>query len=77
MAPQLIPVGELVIVPLPVPVLLIFNEYCGIALNVAVTLFAALMLTAQVPVPLHGPPQPANVEPLAGLAVKVIDVPLL
>ena len=80
MLPQLIPDRELVTVPLPVPVLLTLNEYCVavVGLNAAVTLCgAAVMLIAQFPVPLQAPPQPANVEPLAELAVKVIDVPLL
>ena len=39
--------------------------------NVAVTDLAALMVTEQVPVPEHAPPQPVKVEPLAGLAVRV------
>ena len=33
------------------------------------------MVTVQEPVPLHAPVQPANVEPAAGVAVSVIDVP--
>jgi hypothetical protein len=43
--------------------------------NVAVTAVAALTVTAQVPVPLHAPPQPAKVEPDAALAVNVSRVP--
>jgi hypothetical protein len=47
-------------------------------LNEAVTLRAAVMETVQlVAVPLHAPPQLANVEPLAAVAVSVTDVPLL
>jgi hypothetical protein len=35
------------------------------------------MVTAQVPVPVQPPPlQPVNVEPAAGVAVKVTAVPL-
>jgi len=35
------------------------------------------MVTAQVPVPVHPPPlQPVNVDPAAGVAVKVTAVPL-
>ena len=46
------------------------------ALNVAVTDRAALMVTAQLPVPEQAPLQPANVEPPAGAAVSVTFVPL-
>jgi hypothetical protein len=45
--------------------------------NVAVTLLAEFMVTGQVPLPLHAPPQPVNVEPPAALAVSVTGVPLL
>ena len=45
-------------------------------LNVAVTLRAAVIDVAQVPVPVQAPLQPANVEPLAAEAVSVTDVPL-
>ena len=44
-------------------------------LNVAVTVVAALTVTVQVPVPEHAPLQPANVEPPAGVAVRVSAVP--
>src|SRR5690606_16511120 len=45
-------------------------------LKVAVTLVAALIVTVHVPAPPHPPPlQPANVEPLAGAAVSVTEVP--
>jgi hypothetical protein len=33
------------------------------------------MLTMHVPVPVHAPPQPVNVEPVAGVAVRVTEVP--
>lgn len=45
-------------------------------LNVAVTLRAAVMEVVQVPVPVHAPLQPVNVEPLAAAAVSVTDVPV-
>jgi hypothetical protein len=45
-------------------------------LNVAVTLRAVVIDTAQVPVPAHAPLQPANVEPLAAAAASVTEVPL-
>ena len=44
-------------------------------LKVAVTVVAAVTVTAQVAVPLHAPPQPAKTEPEAALAVSVIGVP--
>src|SRR5207245_624798 len=45
--------------------------------KLAFTACAALIVTTQVPVPLHPAPlQPVNTEPLAGAAVKVTDVPL-
>ena len=45
-------------------------------LNVAVTATFASRVTVQVPVPAHAPLQPAKVEPAAGVAVKVMLVPL-
>ena len=45
-------------------------------LNVAVTLRAAVIDGVQVPVPVHAPLQPANVEPLDAAAVSVTEVPL-
>jgi hypothetical protein len=46
-------------------------------LNVAVTDWAAVIVTEQVPVPLHPPPlQPAKVEPAPAVAVSVTGVPL-
>jgi len=47
----------------------------GASLKVAVTVRAALIVTVQLPVPLHAPPQPVNVEPEAALAVSVTCVP--
>jgi len=44
---------------------------------VAVTVVLALSVTVQVPVPVQPPPlQPLNVDPAAGVAVKVTTVPL-
>jgi hypothetical protein len=73
-APQLIPVGELVTVPLPVP-LRATETGCWIFENVAVAAFGASIDTVQVPVPAHAPVQPMNVECRAGVGVSVTDVP--
>jgi hypothetical protein len=44
-------------------------------LKVAVTFVLVLRFIEQVPVPLHAPPQPVNVDPLVGVEVNIIDVP--
>ena len=44
-------------------------------LKVAVTFLLASIVTIQLPVPEQAPDQPAKVEPEAGLAVKVTEVP--
>jgi hypothetical protein len=74
--PQLMPPVLLVTPPLPVPAGATVNPY-EIAVNVAVTDFAALIVTLHVvPVPLQPPPlHPANVEPPLGVSVSVTDVP--
>jgi len=46
-------------------------------MNVAVTLLVCVSVTAQTPVPLHAPLQPANLEPAEGVAVNVTAAPLL
>ena len=63
MTPQLIPAGELVTVPLPVPAFdTVSVKVWGV--KVAVTVVAAVIVTTQTPVPLQPPPlQPAKVEP--------------
>jgi len=74
--PQVMPVGELVTVPVPVPDLARVSVKVGRA-NVAVTVVEALSVTVQVPVPEQPPPlQPVNVEPAVGVAVSVMAVPL-
>jgi hypothetical protein len=45
-------------------------------LNVAVTAFAAVMVTTHAAVPVHAPLQPANTEPSDALCVRVTCVPL-
>src|SRR5947209_2953042 len=75
-APQVMPAGELVTVPLPVPAgATVRVKVCGVKL--AVTVVAAESVTVQVPVPEQPPPlQPVKVEPAAGVAVSVTTVPL-
>src|SRR5439155_9857543 len=75
-APQVIPAGELVTVPLPVPAGLTVRAKLG-TLKVAVTVVPAETVTTHVPVPEQPPPlQPVKVEPAAGVAVSVTAVPL-
>jgi len=47
-----------------------------LVLNVAVTARDAVIARTQLPVPLHAPLQPANVEPLAAAALSVTEVPV-
>jgi hypothetical protein len=69
--PQLIPVGLLVIVPIPVPTLVKVNAK-GVRVKVAPTLCAALIDTVQVlTVPVQAPVQLVKVEPVLAAAVKV------
>jgi hypothetical protein len=73
-APQAIPAGELVTVPEPAPPV-VTESVTGAGLNVAVTVVAAFTVTAQAPVPLHAPLQPAKTEPAVAVAVSVNGVP--
>jgi hypothetical protein len=76
-APQEMPAGELVTVPLPAPALDTVSAK-DVCMNAAVTEVAAFIVTAQVPVPVQPPPlQPVKVEPAAGAAVRVTTVPLV
>lgn len=61
-APQLMPAGELVTVPLPAPVFETVSENVGVGENVAVTAVADVPITiVQVPVPEQPPPlHPVN-----------------
>jgi hypothetical protein len=70
-APQLMPAGLDVTVPAPVPAFVTVNLNRW-SVKVAVTPTAAVIVVVQVPVPVQPPPvQPANVEPVAGVAVSV------
>jgi hypothetical protein len=74
-APQEIPAGLLVTVPIPEPVLFTVSVKACRA-KVAVTVVAALSVTVQVPVPEQPPPlQPEKVEPATGVAVKMTAEP--
>jgi hypothetical protein len=75
-APQLMPAGLLVTVPLPAPALVTVSAKVGRA-NVAVTARAALIVTEQLPVPVQAPLQPVKVEPAVGAAVRVTAVPVV
>jgi hypothetical protein len=76
--PQLIPVGLLVTVPVPVPAGVTVST-CGggSAVNVAVTVWLELNVTAHVvALPEQPPPEkPANASPGSGFAVNVTIVP--
>ena len=77
--PQLMaPVFD-VTVPVPLPAFVTLSvKFVVELLNAAVTLRAAVIDTVhEVAVPLHAPLQPPNVDPLAAVAVRVTEVPLL
>ena len=74
--PHVMPAGELLTVPAPVPLFATVSVYCGT--KVAVTVVSAVMVTTHVPVPLHPPPdQPVNAMSAFGVAVNVTAVPVL
>ena len=72
----MMPAGEDVTVPAPVPALVTLSGKLDELLNVAVTERAAVICTVQLLVPVQAPLQPAKVEPLAAAAVSVTEVPL-
>ena len=69
----MIPAGELITVPVPVPAKLTDSWNRGI--KVAVTVIAELTVTLQAPVPVQAPPQPVNTDPAAAIALSVTAVP--
>jgi hypothetical protein len=72
---QVIPLGTLATDPLPAPAIVTVSGNV-VRANVAVTVSAELIVTTQLPVPLHAPLHPVNVEPLAGVSASVTTVPL-
>jgi hypothetical protein len=70
---QEMPEGELLTVPLPLTPTV--RVCVGSEVNVAVTLSAPLIVTAQAPVPEQAPDQPVNLYPMAGKAESVTEVP--
>src|SRR5206468_12549218 len=74
-APQAIPAGALVTVPLPAPLGLTVSVKSGT--KVAVTVVLAPSVTVHGLVPEQPPPlQPVKVKPAAGVAVSATAVPL-
>ena len=71
-APQSIPVPDTV--PLPVPDMATVRTYWFLE-KMAVTDFAAFMVTVQSPVPEQAPLHPVKVEPVAAGAVNVTEEP--
>lgn len=75
-AQLLMPPGELVTVPLPVPaVVTVSVAVLGGGLKPADTVCGPFITTTHGPVPLHPAVQPANVEPPVALALRVTELP--
>ena len=72
-SPQKIPAGDEVTEPGPV---VVTESVRVVRVKVAVTVDADVTVTTHVPLPVHAPDQPANVEPVAGVAISVTTVPL-
>jgi hypothetical protein len=75
-APQVMPGGVLVTVPLPAPVFVTVSTTVGAGVNSAVTVRSTFMTTVQGPVPLQAPLHPAKVAPPKGAAVSVTGLPI-
>jgi hypothetical protein len=74
-APQPTPPEPVLTLPVPAPAVASDSANC-LTFQVAVTFRAWLMVTWQLPVPVHDPPQPANTDPVPGVAVSVTTVPV-
>jgi len=72
--PQETVTGFEVTLPEPVPAWRTLSD-SGSAVKVAVTDRAWFIVTAQVPVPVQAPDQPAKEDPFAGVAVRRIVAP--
>jgi hypothetical protein len=73
-APQSTPAGLLEMLPVPVPDFVIVSANLGIRLKLAVTVFAASIVTLQVVKPVQAPVQPAKLEPASATAVNTTTV---
>src|SRR5206468_86621 len=76
-APQEIPAGVLVTVPLPAPDLVTVSVGAVDSTMAAVNEVGAVIVTGLVPVPVPPPLQPVKVAPAAGAAVRVTTVPVV
>ena len=72
---QVMPLGAEVTVPEPLTAVLSANVLGATAVNVAVTVRAADIVTSQVLLPLQAPLQPVNEKPDAGTAASRTTVP--
>jgi len=68
------PDGEDATLPLPVPSVLTVSAYV-LRVNVAVTDFAASIVTTHAPEPVQAPDHDANVELALAVGVSVTEVP--
>lgn len=84
--PQLMPLGEEVTVPPPVPAVVTLNIATVVLSKAAVTFGIGVRIDGSIkveltnsvhtPVPPQAPPQPVNLDPVAGVAVSTTVVPL-
>jgi hypothetical protein len=74
-APQLIPAGELLTDPDPVPARVTFTGK-AVGIKFASTVWSEFRVTEQVAVPEQAPPQPLNTDPAFAVGVRVTTEPL-
>jgi hypothetical protein len=72
---QLIALGWLVTVPEPAPEIATVAGKVTALNDAEISSIEFIVTVHVVPVPPHAPPQPANVEPVAGVSVSVTCVP--